>query len=304
MLYWHRLEMRFNTQAKDDAKMTGFQLQVDVSELSRSQQAIANYIAGSLQRIPYCTDEEIAGQVGVSKATLSRFWRAIGYRNLKDFKKALQQKEQGGLPTPAGKMEQILSQVEQREADIVDELTGLAASNLNETAKRMDRAQFAGAAEAIDAAGTIYIHGGGAAAFLTELFAFRLARIGLRVQPLAASGSSLLEGLIHIGAGDCVVLFGFVKRTPELTVLLEHRREADYKVVMLTDLLLSDMLEESDYVLQLDRGALEGFHSMTAPVAIVEALTVAVTQLRGQEGMAKLERLHALRKRYAAHLPK
>ncbi|MHA6481457.1 MurR/RpiR family transcriptional regulator [Paenibacillus sp. strain BS8-2] len=285
--------------------MNGFQLQVEVGGLSKSQQAIANYIAGSLQRIPYCTDEEIAGQVGVSKATLSRFWRAIGYRNLKDFKKALQLSGQNGTAaTPAGKMEQILSQVEEREADIVDELTGLASSNLTETAKRMDRKQFAGAAETIHRAGTIYIHGGGAAAFLTELFAFRLARIGLQVRTLAASGSNMLEGLLHIGAGDCVVLFAFVKRTPELTVLLEHKREAGYTIVMLTDLLLSDMLEESDYVLQLDRGALEGFHSMTAPVAIVEALTVAVTQLRGKDGMAKLEKLHVLRRRYAAQLPK
>ncbi|MDQ6422186.1 MurR/RpiR family transcriptional regulator [Paenibacillus sp. LHD-117] len=284
--------------------MTGFQFQMDVSGLSRSQQAIANYIAGALQRIPYCTDEEIAEKVGVSTATVSRFWRAIGYQNLKDFKKALQQAGQSGQATPARKMEHILNKVEHIEADIVGELIEIASSNLAETAKRVERGQFVGASEALHAARKIYLHGGGAASFLTELLAFRLERIGLETQRLAASGSELLEGLMHAGSEDCVVLFGFVKRTPELTVLLDHRREAGYRTVLITDLLLSDMLEESDYVLQLDRGKLEGFHSMTAPVAIVEALTVAVTQRRGREGMDKLEKLHALRKRYAAQLPK
>jgi DNA-binding MurR/RpiR family transcriptional regulator len=281
--------------------VTDFQFRIELETLSKSHQAIANYVMGSLQHIPYCTDEDIARQAGVSTATVSRFWRAIGYANLKAFKLHLLQ---SGQSTPARKMKQILHKVEHAEADIVGEMLEIASSNLNETGKRVDREQFHEVVETIHRAKKLYLYGGGASACVAELMAYRLSRIGIDVVRMSMSGSELLETMVHAGNGDVLFLFGFVKRTPELTVLLQHAKEAECVSVLVTDLLVSDMLAQSDYKLQIDRGEWDGFHSMTAPIALAEALVVGVTKLRGRQAMDKLERLHALRKRYASHLPK
>ncbi|MDQ0063908.1 MurR/RpiR family transcriptional regulator [Paenibacillus harenae] len=281
--------------------VTTFQLEMDLESMSKSQQAIANYVAGALQHIPYCTEEDIAYAVGVSTATVSRFWRAIGYPNLKAFKKHLLQNEHA---TPARKMKRILSKVEHEEADIVTEMMAIASANTEETSKRVEREQFEQAVEAIDRANTLFVFGAGASVCLTELLRFRMNRLGVRVIVMAGSGSELLESLAQAGTGDTVLMFGFVRRSPELTVLLEQSREAGYMTVLVTDLLVSDMLSQTDIVLQLDRGELEGFHSMTAPVALIDALTVGLTKRRGREALDKLDKLHALRKQYAAHLPK
>jgi DNA-binding MurR/RpiR family transcriptional regulator len=280
---------------------TSFQLEMDLESMSKSQQAIANYVAGALQHIPYCTEEDIAVAVGVSTATVSRFWRSIGYPNLKAFKKSLLQNEHA---TPARKMKSILSKIEHEEADIVTEMMGIASANVEETSKRVEREQFEQAVEAIDRVSTLYVFGTGASVCLTELLKFRMNRLGVRVIGMAGSGSELLESLAQAGDGDTVLMFGFVRRSPELTVLLEQSREAGYTTVLVTDLLVSDMLAQSDIVLQLDRGELEGFHSMTAPVALIDALTVGLTKRRGREALDKLDKLHGLRKRYAAQLPK
>ncbi|WP_162848521.1 MurR/RpiR family transcriptional regulator [Paenibacillus nanensis] len=281
--------------------MADFQFRVELDTLSKSHQAIANYVIGSLQQIPYCTDEDIARQAGVSTATVSRFWRAVGYANLKAFKLELLQ---AGLSTPARKMKQILHKVEHDEADILGEMIGVASSNLSGTGKRVDRRQFDLAIETIHRARKLYLYGGGPSASVAELMAYRLSRIGVDVIRMAVSGRELLETMVHAGSGDVLFLFGFVKRTPELTVLLQHAKEAGCVTVLVTDLLVSDMLAQSDCKLQIDRGEWDGFHSMTAPIALTEALVVGVTKLRGREAMEKLERLHALRKRYASHLPK
>lgn len=281
--------------------MAPFQLDMDLEHMSKSQQSIANYLAGALQQIPYCTEEDIAQAVGVSTATVSRFWRTIGFANLKAFKKHLLQSEHA---TPAHKMKHILSKVDHEEADVVTEMIGIAAANLEVTSKRVEREQFHGAVEAIHHAGTVYAFGTGAAACLIELVRFRLGRIGIRVEAMAGSGSELLESLAHAGTNDVVLMFGFVRRSPELSVLLEHSRQAGYTTVLVTDLLVSDMLAQSDHVLQLDRGELEGFHSMAAPVALIDALTVALTKRRGMQALEQLDKLHALRKQYALQLPK
>ncbi|MEK3885613.1 MurR/RpiR family transcriptional regulator [Paenibacillus sp. PL2-23] len=273
----------------------------ELSSLSKSQQAIANYIVGALQQIPYCTDEDIARQVGVSTATVSRFWRAVGFANLKAFKQQLLRSEQ---PSPARKMQHILDKVEHEEADIVAEIADLASSNVMESGKRIDRAQFRRVVEEIDGARKLFLYGGGAAGCAAELLSFRLRRIGVDTVRMAASGRELLESLVHAEAGDVLLLFGFVKRTPELTVLLSHAKEAGCTSVLITDLLVSDMIKESQYCLQIDRGEMDGFHSMTAPIAVAEAIAVAVTKRRDQRAMDKLDRLNALRKRYASQLPK
>lgn len=275
--------------------------EIDLSKLSKSQQKIANYIAGAIGQIPYCTEEDIASATGVSTATVSRFWGAIGYGNLKAFKKHLLQQEHA---TPAHKMERILSRVEREEADIYREIAEIAANNLDVSAERLDRNQFAAAARAIGDARALYLFGSGASSFLTELLSFRLTRIGIRVVTMAGSGSELLEQLAHAEEGDVVLMFGFVRKSPELAVLLEQAAFSHYATILVTDLLVSDMLAKSDLVLQLDRGELEGFHSMASPVALIEALTVAVTKLKGQSAMERLDKLHKLRKTYSSLLPK
>ncbi|SFE69860.1 transcriptional regulator, RpiR family [Paenibacillus algorifonticola] len=281
--------------------MVPINIKMDLDKMSKSQQAIANYVAGALAQIPYCTEEDIAQAVGVSTATVSRFWATIGFANLKAFKKHLLQNEHA---TPAHKMKQILNKVDSEAADVVGEILDIAANNVAVTKQRVEREAFHQTVEAIHAARKVYIFGSGAAVCLVALLQFRLNRIGVQVVAMEVSGSELFETLSHAGEEDVVLMFGFVRRSPELTVILEQGKTAGYRTVLVTDLLVSDMLEQSDIVLQLDRGALEGFHSMAAPVALVDALTVAVTKRRGQQALNQLDRLHALRKRYAAQLPK
>lgn len=281
--------------------MATFPFEMDIERMSKSQQIIANYVAGALNQIPYCTEEDIAEAVGVSTATVSRFWRFIGFDNLKAFKKHLQEHEHA---TPAGKMQHILSKVDGEEADVMGEMVAIAQSNLAITSERVDRAHYASAVEAIHQANTVYVYGTGAASCLTELLSFRLSRIGLRIVVMAGSGRQLLETLVHAGPQDIALLFGFVKRSPELTVLLNHAAEAGYTTLLVTDLLVSDMLAQSDIVLQLDRGEIEGFHSMTAPIALVEALIVGVTKRRGDQAFVQLDKLSGLRRQYASLLPK
>lgn len=272
--------------------------QFPLDKMSKGQIKIADCIAKSVDQIPFFTEEDIAVKAGVSIATVSRFWKAVGYDNLKSFKKHLQE---SNYSTPALKMEQVLNKTEQ---EIVPRMLASAAVNLEETGKRLSLQSFEHAVEAIHSATTIYAHGPGAASCLTELLRFRLNRLGLNVRTMAQSGHELLESLAHAGSGDVVLLFGFVRKSPEAAVILEQAAASKYTTILVTDLLMSDMIADSDIVLQIDRGDRDVFHSLAAPVALVESLSVALAKRSGKTGMNKLRALHALRKQYATLLPK
>ncbi|MDF2926370.1 MAG: hypothetical protein K0R57_5284 [Paenibacillaceae bacterium] len=268
-------------------------------KLSKSHEAIANFVMGALDSIPYCTEEDIALRVGVSTPTVSRFWRSVGFDNLKAFKKHLQDTRQA---SPANKMQDILHKVSPD--SMVSNMMAMAIDNLETTREMISQEAFYKAVRVLHESRTIYMHGAGTAAALTELLSFRLNRIGLCVQILAKSGHELFEKLVHADSRDAVVLFGFVRTSPEAEVILQQAEAARYRTILITDLFVSDMISRSHIALQVDRGDMNGFHSMVAPIALVDSLAVGVAGLRGEAAIGKLEQLHDMRKEYMGLIPK
>ncbi|OMF27208.1 hypothetical protein BK133_19870 [Paenibacillus sp. FSL H8-0548] len=278
--------------------MNQLKFEIPFNQMSKSQQKIADFIVKSPERIPFYTEEDIAIKAGVSIATVSRFWKSIGYDNLKSFKKYLQETQHS---TPARKMQHVL---EKTEREVVVQMISSAAVNLEETAKRISLQAFDRAVDTLNTANKIFVHGPGSTSCLTDLLRFRLNRIGIEIRIMPQSGHELLESLVHAGPQDVVLFFGFVRKSPEATVILEQASESGYTTILITDLLLSDMINESDIVIQVDRGDRDAFHSLVAPMAIVESLSVSLAGQRGEAAMDKLKQLHAMRKQYAALLPK
>ncbi|AOZ92955.1 MurR/RpiR family transcriptional regulator [Paenibacillus crassostreae] len=278
--------------------MNKLEFEIPFNQMSKSQKKIADFILKSTERIPFYTEEDIATKTGVSIATVSRFWRSIGYDNLKSFKKNLQETQHS---TPARKMQHVLAKTE---GEVVVQMVTSAAINLEETARRISYQAFEQSVDALNESDTIYVHGPGATSCLTDLLRFRLNRIGINVSIMAQSGHELLESLVHAGPKDVVLYFGFVRKSPEATVILDQASESGYKTILITDLLLSDMIDDSDIVLQVDRGDADEFHSLIAPMSIVESLSVSLAGRRGDVAMNKLKQLHALRKQYSSLLPK
>jgi len=278
--------------------MNSIEFLVPIEQMSKSQQKIADFLLKSTEHIPFYTEEDIARKSGVSISTVSRFWTIIGFDNLKAFKKHLQEAQ---YSTPAIKMKQVLDKTE---LNVVFQMITSAQSNLSETMQRTSLDAFNEAVAALYEAKRIFIHGHGSAACLAQLFQFRLNRIGIQVHIMAESGHALLESLVHAGEGDVVLFFGFVRKSPEAAVIIEHAAIAGYKTILVTDLLLSDMIDGSDIVLQVDRGERDAFHSLVAPMAIIDSLSISLAGRLGDQAMRKLQLLHDIRKQYSALLPK
>lgn len=278
--------------------MTTFQFQIPIEHMSKSQQKIADFILKSTERIPFFTEEDIAAGSGVSISTVSRFWQTVGYTNLKAFKKQLHEAQ---YATPAVKIQQVLDQTQ---TDIVTQMLDSAGANLSETKLRLNMDTFHQVVQQLCDANQIYVYAHGSAACLAQLLQFRLNRIGIVVHIMAESGHALHEKLVHAGEGDVVLCFGFVRQSPEMLVILDHAQQARYTTILITDLLVSELIDRSDWVLQVDRGEREAFHSLVAPMVLVDSLAISITGLQGEQAMNKLQQLHHMRKQYAAMLPK
>ena len=145
----------------------------------------------------------------------------------------------------------------------------------------------------------MYIHAKSASASVGKLLFFRLRRLGIPVVLLPSGGSELLEGLAQVQADDLVIFFAFSKTSWEGRTILGCCREVGCKTLCFTSRLVVPEEDTADLELYVYRGEASEYHSMTAAVALVDALTVAVTEQLGADGAMRLQRLHQLKKAYA-----
>ena len=177
-------------------------LPVSAGELTRAEQKILDYINTNMDSFLYLPIGQLAQQLGLSDATLSRFARHVGCRDFKALKSLVVEQMSG----PAGKMAGTLAQ----EADFSPEAwLQRQQLYLEKTAQQLRTPEFHRAADALVSARRVLIHGKNASAALAQMLSFRLRRLGLEVSLLPSGGSELLEGLVQAGEGDLVVMFSF-----------------------------------------------------------------------------------------------
>ena len=269
------------------------ELNLDIApgELTRADQKILDYINTNTDAFLFCSIGQLARQLQLSDATVSRFARHAGCADFKALKGMVMEQAAG----PAAKMAGTLAG--QEDFSPVDWLEQQQLY-LQKTARQLNRAEFEQAAQALTQAGRIFLHGKNASAPLAQMLAFRLRRLGLQVSLLPSGGSEMLEGLVQAREGDVVVMFSFAKLSREGRIILDRSKEAGYRTLAFVSRTCIPAEERADVSLFVYRGQEQEYHSMAAPTALLDALVVAVSQRLGKQAAERLENLHQIKKKY------
>lgn len=269
------------------------ELTLDVSpgELTRADQKILDYINTNTDAFLFCSIGQLARQLQLSDATVSRFARHAGCADFKALKGMVMEQAAG----PAAKMAGTLAG--QGEFSPVDWLEQQQLY-LQKTAQQLSREEFEQAVQTLAQADRIFLHGKNASAPLAQMLAFRLRRLGLQVSLLPSGGSELLEGLVQAREGDVVVMFSFAKLSREGRIILDRSKAAGYRTLAFVSRTCIPAEERADVSLFVYRGQEQEYHSMAAPTALLDALVVAVSQRLGKQAAERLENLHQIKKKY------
>ncbi|WP_019240586.1 MULTISPECIES: MurR/RpiR family transcriptional regulator [Bacillus] len=243
----------------------------DVHNLSQSQMKIAQWILHNESTVMIATEKDIAQTVGVSIASVSRFWSTIGFKNLKAYKHYLKEKRE---ITPAKKVLNTLNELEY--TDVQSHHLNRSIHHLQTTLNHFQLEQFKQTISTIRQASTLFIYAPGPSLSLGELASYRLRRYGINVHLIRWMGSEMLEELIHINEGCAVLLFSFGRLLKEGEVLLKHANEKRCKTIVVSDQLALNIPIPFDLFLYADRGGKEEFHSMIAPLFLMENLIIEI----------------------------
>lgn len=237
---------------------------------------------------------QLSKRLGLSDATVSRFARHMGFDDFKGLKNAILTQHKSNK-TPAVKMARTIMR------DDPYSLTGwmnYQQQCLEKTLEYLDENIFSSAVKSLLNARNIYIHAKSASSSIGKLLYFRLRRLGLSVHVLPSGGSEIWEGLSLAGRHDLVIMFSFSKVSKEGRAILDYEKKAEYQTMAFTSRLFVPADERADINLFVYRGEENEYHSMTAAVAVIDALAVAAAAESGERSAAHLTALHDLKKEY------
>ena len=240
---------------------------------------------------------QLSAALHISEATVSRFARHVGCEDFKHLKRTVvEQTIQRG---PAQKLNYTLRT---GDGDLLTAWMEQQRYNLQKTLDLLDRDAFAAAVAALLGARKIFLHARNASRAPAVLLEYRLRRIGLEVEQLPAAGSELAERLAVIGPRDAVVLFGFAKVSAAAGVILERQKEAGYQTILFTSRVWHGEGPRADIELFVYRGDEKEQHSMSSPISVVEALSLALSAQMGDVALARLDEIQQLKTAYKDRL--
>ncbi|GAB2904471.1 MurR/RpiR family transcriptional regulator [Paraburkholderia jirisanensis] len=264
-------------------------------ELRSAERKVAALILDDLTGASHASIGEIAQRAEVSVATVTRFAKTVGCRDVRELKLRLAQAAavgqrflQGGVPsTEPGPIA----------TRVFDELR----TALTHNHQLLLQAPLVEAAAALREARMIYVYGmGGGSSALADEMRFRLVRLG---RPVATYQDGLLQRMVASTVSrDCVMIaLSVTGRVPELVESCRLARSYGATLIALTapasplaklaDWLIPIVAFETDFI----------YKPSSSRYAMLMALDVLVTELAVSQGDESRELLRRMKHALDAH---
>lgn len=261
-------------------------------QLSAREQKVADFVSGNLERISGMTIAEVAKACDVSTPTVVRFCRTMGCDGFREFKIRLAQNLAVSL--------QYLDVGDRPESEtssgFLDQVIGALSASLNVMRKQLDGDVFEAAKDHIAGASTVLVGGvGGGSSMLAQEASNRLFRLG--VPTVAVSDSYLLQmRAATLSKSDVMLLISSSGEADEIVSAAEIA--AGYGAATLAITKSGSTLARSvDCALQIDLPEDPDIYKPTASryayLVIIDALAMAVAQLRSDHTTENLRRIRA-----------
>lgn len=266
------------------------------SAMSKGQRRIADYIETEYDKAAFMTAAKMGKTVDVSESTVVRFAVSLGFEGYPEMQKAMQEMVLNRL-TSVQRLEVANDRIGQQ--DILSTVLQSDMEKLRRTEETLDREAFTKAVDAIVDAKRVFILGVRSTAPLAQFLGYYLRYLSDSVHIVTASGAgAMFEQIVGVNADDAVIAFSFPRYSTTTVKGVQYCRSAGATVIGITDSMVSPLAENCDNVLLAKSDMLSLVDSLVAPLSVVNALIVGVSQRREKELAKRLGALEDIWENY------
>ncbi|TMN21663.1 MurR/RpiR family transcriptional regulator [Lentibacillus cibarius] len=259
-----------------------------MTSMSKSHKRIATYILENMNTVPFFTVAKLAKKVGVSEATVVRFASFLGYAGYPELQQYMQNAVKQQLTTT--ERLKMSSQVYEGREQGIYEIFKDDMENLQSTMEKLDVDAFYSAVNRIKKAANIYISANRSATSLGVFLHYYLRIIQGNTE-LVESLDNISEQLYELNDKDVVIGISFSRYSVSTINTISFAKEQGATTVVITDNLLSPLIQYADITLTASSQMPTFIDSFTAPLSLINALIVHVGKERMHEVEARLEKM-------------
>jgi DNA-binding MurR/RpiR family transcriptional regulator len=269
------------------------QIFAKTDSLNGAQKRLGHYLQTDSSALLLSNVRDLAQAVGVSKSTVVRFAKSMGYKGFPEFKRDIQ-KEMRGKLRAAARMEETFAELGDDE-NIFAKLIKRDIQLLQETLQAASFPDFHKAVEIIWRAQKVFIIGLNASMALAYLLHFRLVRVKKDARWIfLTGGTSLLEQLAFMDPADVLIAIDFLQVPREVQAALQHAKKVGTPILGITDFPSSAIAKAADVCLYAKRGLHTTVNSLTPAFSLVNALAIAVVWTKKADSIKALTDLDGL----------
>jgi len=254
-------------------------------EFSKGQKLIANYILQHYEKAAYMTALKLGNTVNVSESTVVRFANRLGYEGYPQLQRSLQSHIKNRL-TSIQRMDVTRSRIGTLE-NPVEGVLNQDIDKIRRTMEAVSSEHFEKAVDTICSAKSIYIQGAMSSGILANFMHYYLRLIYNNVSHIGAVATNeLYQQMVHIGKGDVLIAMSFPRYAASTIDACKFARECGASIVAITDSENSPLVQYADATLFAYSDMVSFVDSLVAPMSLINALIVALSD-RNRESVEK-----------------
>ena len=257
--------------------------------LTKCERLVATAVLLHQQDLAQFSLDDLANLVGVSKATVARFFKALGYTSYREAR------YENGLPkaramTPLSMMS-AYEHAYKIDPTLVNHIQ-LEVTNLSRTAQEIDPELINETTQALSNATRIWVLGMRTQYPLALYAQLTFSHFANDVRVVSATGNITLD-VVSMRKGDVLFAIGSRRRTKEFKLVMKNARELGLKVNLISDLTATESLKYADIVLRCHcRGYLHDTH--TTFISLVSFIGAAIELQKGHDHVRRLKYIEQL----------
>ncbi len=265
--------------------------------LSKSHKRLAHYVLDHPDDAAFMNARALGKAVGISESTVVRFAAVLGYSGFPAFQKALQETVRVHLDS-IRRIElsrALLSDGGDTVTDVPEAVLSCDSANIRQTLEELPRDVFHRAVESLIFSRKVFIFGAGSCRSLANFASYYLKMLLDDVHLVYTSSQiEILEEMFSIGEQDCLLALSFPRYSSRAVRTVHFAQSRRAHIVAITDSKQSPIAGYADDLLLAHSDMPYIVDSLVAPLAILNALIVAVsvkTLNTNRNKLAELEEL-------------
>ncbi|WP_166969198.1 MurR/RpiR family transcriptional regulator [Brevibacterium atlanticum] len=253
---------------------------------------IASYFARHPDQVATSSAKDIAKVIGTSDASVIRAARALGYRGMKEVRKAAMSLVASRADPGAVIHRRMHSTTAGSHLRTVIDDTAVAVEQFRET---ISDTEWNAIVQSVADSDHVACYGLSPTGFIADYLAFFLSRVGLSADSSRASGVLLADELVQLAPGTVLIVFAPIREFDEITVACQHARKLGLTVILITEAIGMPIRETADHVITTSPTSLSSASDASIPLLVSQALVNAVAAQNPERALERMEGLNQLR---------